>query len=219
MRTASIVAGACAFGAATFAMTRNAHALGPVDLEIGAKVGFGTNPVSNSNAGVNINNGGININTINPLGFGVGGRAGVSFLGFYGGAQLMYYFGGSQDISVPGVSAVGISVPGQSVSVSAHTLMYGVEAGYGITLIDILTIRPQIGIGNGTVSCSTSASGLLNTSGGCGSQSSLYLEPGVTGLIGLGMWFVGADANVLVFTGLDNSKAAFTLHGQVGVKF
>ena len=209
MRTASIVAAACAFGAATFAMTRTAHALGPVDLEIGAKAGLGTNPLSNPNGGPDIN----------PLGFGLGARAGVSFLGFYGGAQLMYYFGGSQDIGVPGVSVGGISVPGQSVSVSAHTLMYGVEAGYGITLIDILTIRPQIGIGNGTVSCSTSASGVVNTSGGCGSQSSLYLEPGVTGLIGLGMWFVGADANVLVFTGLDNSKAAFTFHGQVGVKF
>jgi hypothetical protein len=209
MRTASIVAGACAFCAATFAMTRNAHALGPVDLEVGAKVGFGTNPVSNSNGG----------SSLNPLGFGLGARAGVSFLGFYGGAQLMYYFGGSQDLSVPGVSAGGISVPGQSASVSVHTLMYGVEAGYGITLIDILTIRPQIGIGNGTVSCSASASGVVNTSAGCGSQSSLYLEPGVTGLIGLGMWFVGADANVLFFTGLDNSKAAFTLHGQVGLKF
>jgi hypothetical protein len=199
MRTASIVAAACAFGAATFAMTRTAHALGPVDLEIGAKAGLGTNPLSNPNGGPDIN----------PLGFGLGARAGVSFLGFYGGVQLMYYFGGSQDLNVPG----------QSVSVKAHTFMYGVEAGYGITLIDILTIRPQIGIGNGTVSCSASTSGLVNTSAGCGDKSSLYLEPGVTGLIALGMWFVGADANVLFFTGLDNSKAAFTLHGQVGVKF
>jgi hypothetical protein len=216
MRTASIVAGACAFAAATFAMTRNAHALGPVDLEIGAKVGFGTNPVSSSNS----NNSNITVGSgINPLGFGLGARAGVSFLGFYGGAQFMYYLGGSENASIPGVSVGGISVPGQSVSVSAHMLMYGAEAGYGITLIDILTIRPQIGIGNGTLSCSVNASGVANGSADCQSQSSLYLEPGVTGLIALGSWFVGADANVLFFTGFDNSKAAFTLHGQVGYKF
>ena len=39
MRTASILAGAVAF-AATFAMTRSAHALGPVDIEVGAIVGM-----------------------------------------------------------------------------------------------------------------------------------------------------------------------------------
>jgi hypothetical protein len=197
MRTASIAAGAFAFGAATFAMTRSAHALGPVDLEVGAKVGLGTSPVSNDNGGPN------------PLGFGLGARGGVSFLGFYGGVQLMYYFGGSDDVSALG----------QSVSLKTHTFMYGIEAGYGITLIDVLTLRPQIGIGNATFSSSVSGSGIVTGTAGSSSDSNLYLEPGVTGLVSLGGWFVGADANLLFFPGLDNSKTAFSLHGQIGVKF
>jgi hypothetical protein len=198
MRTASIVAAALSFGVGTFAMTRNAHALGPVDLEIGAKAGLGTSPISSSGYP-------------NPLGFGIGGRAGVAFLGFYGGVQLMYYLGGSTD-------------EGDGVTFKDHTFMYGIEAGYGFTLIDILTIRPQLGIGNATFSSSVSGSentGAATTVGfsGGGSKSNLYLEPGVTVLISLGGFFVGADANLLGFPGLDDSKLAFTLHGQVGLKF
>jgi hypothetical protein len=197
MRTASIVAAALSFGVGTFAMTRNAHALGPVDIEIGAKAGLGTSPVSTSGYP-------------NPLGFGIGGRAGVDFLGFYGGVQLMYYLGGSTD-------------EGAGITYKDHTFMYGVEAGYGFTLIDILTIRPQLGIGNATFSSSVSGSASsgdtsVGFSGG-GSKSNLYLEPGVTGLISLGGFFIGADANLLAFPGLDDSKLAFTLHGQVGFKF
>ncbi len=42
----------------------------------------------------------------------------------------------------------------------------------------------------------------------------------MTGLVSLGGWFVGADANLLIFPGLDNfSKVAFTMHGQIGFKF
>ena len=198
MRSVSILAAAFAVGLGTFAMSRDAHALGPVDVEVGAKVGVATNPVSGANS-----------SSINPLGFGLGARGGIDLLGFYGGVQFMYYLGGSNDISVPGGSG----------SVSVHTVMYGVEAGYGITLLDILTIRPQIGLGNATFSSSGSGSGTLSVSVPGSDKSNLYLEPGVTGLVGLGLWYVGADANVLVFPGLDNSKAAFSLHGQVGVKF
>jgi hypothetical protein len=101
----------------------------------------------------------------------------------------MYYLGGSDN------------------GVSFNTLMYGVEAGWGLKLLEILTIRPQVGLGNATFSV------------GSASSSNLYVEPGVTGLASLGMLFVGADANALVFPGLANSNVAFTLHGQVGLKF
>src|SRR5579862_4965574 len=86
MRSASISVAAFAFCAGTLMMTRDAHALGPVDLEVGAKVGVGTNPISDQNG----------TSTPNPLGFGLGARGGVSFLGIYAGVQLMYYFGSSQ---------------------------------------------------------------------------------------------------------------------------
>ncbi len=48
--------------AALVASEQDAHAIGPVDVEVGARVGVGTNPASGSN----------------PLGLGIGGRAGVS---------------------------------------------------------------------------------------------------------------------------------------------
>jgi hypothetical protein len=195
MRSASIFVAAFTLCAGTLVTTRDAHALGPVDLEVGAKVGVGTNPISNSNAG------NVSVSSPNPLGFGLGARGGVSFLGIYGGVQLMYYFGSSQDASISG----------QSFSTSEHSLLYGIEAGYGFTLLDLLTIRPQIGIGNFTAT--VSASGFPSQS-----NSNLYLEPGVTGLVSLGMWFVGADANALFLPGADHTTTAFTFHGQVGVK-
>lgn len=86
---------------------RAAHALGPIDVEVAAKAGGATNPYTADGA-------------INPLGFGLGGRAGVVVLDhLYGGVNLMYYFGGSGP-------DVGGPIP--TATISAHTLMYGVEA-------------------------------------------------------------------------------------------
>lgn len=189
MRNASILAATFAFGAATLAMTRDAHALGPVNLEIGAKAGLATNPSSDF--------------PTNPLGFGLGGRAGISFLGIYGGVQFLYYFGGSDASSVLG-------------NVSAHTWMYGFEGGYGFTFGPI-TIRPQIGLGNTTIH-TTVKSTIGDISASAGDNNNFYFEPGVTGLFSFGLWFVGADANLLLIPGLDNSQAAFSLHGQIGIK-
>jgi hypothetical protein len=197
MRSASIYAAAFACCAGALMVSRDAHALGPVDLEIGAKAGVGTNPISSSN----------NVSPPNPLGFGLGARGGVDFLGFYGGVQLMYYFGSSENASAFG----------ESGSISFHTFMYGVEAGYGFSL-SVLTIRPQIGIGNLTISESGNLSGFFGGNASS-SDSNLYLEPGVTALISLGGWFVGADANLLFLPGADyNTTTAFTLHGQIGIK-
>ena len=172
----------------TGAFARDARALGPIDLEVGAKAGVGTNPSSGP---------------ANPLGFGLGGRGGVSFFGFYGGLNLLYYFGGSTNVA--------------GTDVSYHTLMYGLELGYNIKLA-ILTIRPQLGIGNAVFTA--------GPSGGPSTDSSnLYLEPGVTGLVSLGTVFVGADANLLLLPsvaqgdGSHSTQTAFTLHGQVGVRF
>jgi len=171
--------------------TRAAHALGPVGVEIGAKAGVGTNPFGADSS--------------NPLGPGLGGRAGVIlFDHLYGGVDLMYY---------PGAGGGANDEPVLQGNVS--TLMYGIEAGWGFTLIDILTIRPQVGLGNAS----------FNVSDFSGSTYwNLYVEPGVTGVLSLGTPFIGADANALVFPGLSIggvsvSHPAFTIHAQVGVKF
>jgi hypothetical protein len=196
MRTVSIAAAAFAFGVGTFAMTRDAHALGPIDLEIGLKAGGASNPLSGDSPNPN------------PLGFGLGARAGVGIFGFYGGLKFMYYFGSSDTASAPG----------ESGSFSRHTVMYGAELGYSISILDLIVIRPQIGIGEATISRGSSISGLVNGSFSSGSDSNLYLEPGVTALVGFGLWFVGADANLIFFPGLDNSHVSVAFNGQFGIK-
>jgi len=172
----------------------DAHALGPIDLEIAAKVGYANNPGSG---------------VPNPLGVGLGGRAGVSFMGAYGGVNILYYFGGTSNVNI--------------ASVSANSLLYGIEAGYGVTLVDILTIRAQLGVGNITISSSGSLGSVAAPSS---SLNNLYLEPGLTGLLGFGTYFVGVDANLLVLPSIakqngggSSTETCFTLHGQIGVKF
>ena len=97
--------------------------------------------------------------------------------------------------------------------------MYGFEAGYNWK-IAILTIRPQVGIGNSALTYSVSGAPAR-----LGNTSDLYVEPGVTGLVSLGVLFVGADANILILpnisqpSGDKGTETAFTLHGQLGVRF
>src|ERR1700677_5001383 len=79
MKSAPILVAAAAAGVLTLATTRSAHALGPVDVEIGLKGGVATNPINGA--------------TANPMGPGLGARGGVGIFGFYGGVKFMYYFG------------------------------------------------------------------------------------------------------------------------------
>jgi hypothetical protein len=193
MKNAAAAVLATALGAGILSVSANAHALGPLSLEIGLKAGEGTNPVSGPN----------------PLGFGIGGRAGVSILGFYGGVSVIDYLGSSQ--TEDGIKA------------SLHTLLYGVEGGYGITLLDLLTLRAQLGVGNAGVTASFSGSAAGISASGDHTSNGLYLEPGVTALVSFGMWFVGADINALILTDFNNgsggnsTKTAMTVHGQVGL--
>jgi hypothetical protein len=131
----------------------------------------------------------------NPLGFGLGGRAGVVvFDHLYVGGNLMYSFG----------------------TESAHTWMYGGEAGWGFRPRGNVTIRPHVGLGNASF-------GYSNVPSPDATSNKLYVEPGVTVLVALGTLFVGADVNVLVVPGLgdpgEGSAFFITIHGQVGVKF
>jgi hypothetical protein len=120
MRTSAVVlASSAAALLATLAATRPAHALGPVDLEIAAKVGYGSN----------------------DYGFGFGGRAGVSFFGLYGGLNLVDYLGKSTPVGL------GCPSPCDTGSETIHALQFGGEVGYGIK-ISVLTIRPLVGFGD-----------------------------------------------------------------------
>ena len=184
-------------GAVLLAFPSEARAIGPIDVEAAGRVGFASSPLSGGGP--------------NPMGFGLGVRGGMSVYGFYGGVSLMYYLGGSQYLS-----------PGASDSFS--TLMYGVEFGYTFKLPAFVRIRPQVGFGNWKLT----ESGFTSNS-----NSDMYIEPGVVAEVSFGPLLVGVDVNALFLPGLSdcgptatmgmacvsNEQAAFTAHGQVGVKF
>jgi len=111
-----------------------------------------------------------------------------------------------------GTCTAGTCTAASITSVSTHVLLYGAEMGYGIKLIDLFTLRPQVGFGDAT----------FNVSGESQSTTFWYLEPGVVGLVDLGPMFVGADVNMLLIAAVPGTfytQAASTFHAQVGVRF
>jgi hypothetical protein len=66
----------------------------------------------------------------------------------------------------------------------------------------LLTLRPTVQVGNYTIHTSVLGGTSPDT-------HNLFVESGLTALLGFGLWFVGANANVFFTPGLDNSKAAF----------
>jgi hypothetical protein len=190
-------------GLSTLSIAQSASALGPVDVEIAAKVGGGTNPV-------NVPSGRFGPAQVNALGFGLGARAGASFSGFYGGLSFMYYLGEQQR---PYPTDTNILIHLESLS----SVMYGVEAGYNFS-VSLLTIRPELGVGNYTLTASSPGTTSYTS-------SNLYLEAGVVGLLSFGRWLVGADAGTFLLPGWSDShpggssSLAFTANGEVGIKF
>ena len=177
------------------AFPTKAEALGPADIEIGARAGAAP------------------LGPLGPLGFGIGGRGGVSILGFYAGIDVIDYLGATSTCggcSMPG--PLPGQMPGGQLQQRRSALLYGFEAGYNFK-VSLVTIRPQLGLGNARLS---NAAGNPPPSPGDISNY-FYLEPGVVGLVSLGMFFVGADVNALILPTGPNS--ALTVHGQIGVTF
>ena len=161
---------------AILALPTKADALGPVDIEIGARAG-------------------VTAGTLGPLGFGIGGRGGVSILGLYAGIDVIDYLGATAECG-------GCSSPaGQIVMQSRSALLYGFEAGYNLK-VSRVTIRPQVGLGNFRLS---SAYG-DPPPGPRAISNYVYFEPAVVGLVSLGVLFVGADVGALLLpTGPDSA--------------
>jgi hypothetical protein len=188
-----LAAALCAF----FAAEDDAQALGPVDLEVGAKVGVGTNPDSKGP---------------NPYGFGIGARGGVQLFKLYAGVNVVHYFGGSLELPI---AAPTTGAP-SSVKIDYSSTLFGGELGYTISVIPLIDIRPQMGVGSATFAATSS--GITSSTG------KLYLEPGLTVIVPLGLLFVGADANALIVPSIDapeggsKTYTSFTLHGQIGIR-
>lgn len=182
-----------------------AKAVGPVGVELGAKLGYATNP---------------NGDQPNPLGVGAGVRGGLElFHKLYVGGNVMYYFGSTEDTPLGATSS--------NTSVSTHTLLLGLDVGYSLKISE-LTIRPQLGFGDASITSLEPFAGTVNNpatnvANFSVTKQRLYLEPGIVALVQLGPIFVGADVNLLVIPDgeLDNGNAfaSFAFGGQAGLKF
>jgi hypothetical protein len=181
----SLSLAAAALTLAILAFPAKAGAVGPVDIEIAARAGTA-------------------ISDLGPLGFGIGGRGGVSIQGLYVGIDVIDYLGATSPCNSCSTPP-GVPLPNRY----QRALLYGFEAGYGFKF-SLVTIRPQLGLGNFRLSSSLG--------GGATSDSNhFYFEPGVVGLVSLGLLLVGADVGVLIPP--TGPEFAFTVHGQIGVRF
>lgn len=118
-RSPAIAVCAVAAMLATQSFSREARAIGPLEIEAAAIWGGGF-PASDR--------------ADSPIGQGLGARAGVLFptVGAYGGLSFVDYYGGY----------------GDSRGLQVHGLTYGIEGGYGLRLFGLLTVRGVIGFGN-----------------------------------------------------------------------
>jgi hypothetical protein len=180
-------------------------------VELAGQLGGGTNPVGGQTDP-------LGIRVADPIGFGFGGRGGVTFSGFYLGLNGMYYVGSNRT----GTLGNG------SYAASGHSVLYGLEAGYGVTLCCGITIRPQLGVGADRIyqdeaACAPAPCSAANTNAG-GGNGTPYLQPGLVGLMSFGLLVVGADVNALLlpwapWTSNNSFTVVLTVHGQVGVAF
>ncbi len=113
-------------GVAILAFPAKADALGPVDIQIGARA-----RVAAGNLG--------------RLGFGLGGRAGVSIQDLYAGLDVI------DSLGAIGPCDTCSSPAGQTVSPSRRALLYFVGADVGALVLpaqpsSALTVRGQIGV-------------------------------------------------------------------------
>jgi hypothetical protein len=181
-----------------------------LDLELAERLGWSTNPSSGSG---------------NPLGFGIGGRAGLGFNGHYLGVEFMYYLGSYY--------ANGTGVVGAEEWVSYNAVMCGFELGHDFKVRSV-TFRPLLGLGalaaptnwrfvDTCPHCAVAGTAGQNA-GNPLTSNSLYLEPGMTVLFSFGAFLLGIDASLLVLpsqksvSGGSATDIALTVHLQAGAR-
>jgi hypothetical protein len=178
------------------AVCPDARALGPLDVEVGARGGMASNPIG----------GGFP----NPLGAGAGARAGVSVLGFYAGVTAEYYFGqggqsGRSGPITPPPPPMSVTIIYGSMSV--QSLLLGGELGFGVKLGRFVLLRAQLGFGDDMII----ATGEVYESFCCVTAPLVfyrpvyndnafyfYLEPGITALAEFNWLYAGVDVGALL---------------------
>jgi hypothetical protein len=142
-----------------------------------------------------------------PFDMGYGGALGITVSGVYVGASVIYFLGG------------------RDVTISDHSLFYGLELGYAVNLASLgrghLTLRPQVGAGGVSIyhtDPSTAKVDVVSTASGSRSSSSsdttsvstFYVAPQVTLMYTDERFLVGATGTTMVLPSVSYSGAAAT---------
>jgi hypothetical protein len=174
-----------------------------LDIELAARVGGGAPNL---------------LHGPNPLAVGLGARGGVLWRDhFYLGAAVTAYLGETAPEQVT-TGACNFSDSCPVTRVSANSILYGIDRGYGFKLAHIVTIRPGAGVGY--MSVTTTSQPVGTVSGSHSASGYLYVEPALTVLVAIGrMFFVGVDGGALWLASDETASVVFTGHAQAGVKF
>jgi hypothetical protein len=140
---------------------------------------------------------------VNPFGAGFGGRLGIAYDDWYLGIRVIDYLGGSD------------------VDLSYRALLYGVELGYGIRFPilagSLLTLRPEVGVGDAAVyytNPALTADVVTSASGSSASDTltvnAIYVEPAIAVRWTSSGRFVELHGSTLVLPGISYGGATAT---------
>jgi hypothetical protein len=142
-----------------------------------------------------------------PFDTGLGGALGLTISGVYVGASVLYFLGG------------------KDVTISDHSLFYGLELGYDLKLTRLgaghLVLRPQVGGGGVTIyhtDPSTSKVDVVSTASGSSSSRSsdttsvnaFYVAPQVTLMYQDEHFLLGAASTLMLLPSVSYSGAPAT---------
>lgn len=164
------------------------HEGGDLDVELGALATYVSPPIRGG---------------VNPFGAGFGGRVGLVYSGLYVGVSVLDFLGGSD------------------VELSYRALLYGLELGYGARLPafagTLLTLRPQLGVGDAAVYYTDphlAADVVTSASSGGSSDTltvnSIYVEPALSLILASGAHFVALRGSSLIIPGIQYGGADAT---------
>jgi hypothetical protein len=206
-RIAVVLAGAC-----VWAWPGQASAAVPFEIEGGGFIGYATNPSHGPN----------------PLGVGIGARAGVDAYNIYAGIAATYYFGASGNCGAGAPSGEGLGSLGAfcgeddaEISISQMTVLYGVDLGYTLSVprAKYLKIRPILELGDAELTRTGSVGASDITEGTLAqyrSANAFYLQPGLEVFVTTSGFFIGADANLLLIPSITDIDSASTSEDGAG---
>ena len=136
---------------------------------------------------------------------GIGARAGFTLpMSLYLGGTIVYHLGKTESTGVG--------------DVTANIWYLGAEGGYDLGA-GPLTIRPYLGFGYAHLGVSAPDVCVLGACASGGhSDGKLAFWPGVTGLVGVGSLFVGADLRYVLLVDVEDGNA-FSAFATAGLSF